>query len=185
MMLAMEMDPETRAAAYEARCFTGPSPWLLPRRAERKCAAAHEFKHRGPGERKWTLALDSRGKRSGSSGSVGALQRGGTRREDSNMGCWKETSGSGRLTLPASFAFPRKKELGKWQSRGPRQREAFAPHVMSISPTHGPRSGGTVLLLRGTGFGSIQDQITVLIGPAPFPVHPLFCLLPVPRTLCP
>jgi hypothetical protein len=42
--------------------------------------------------------------------------------------------------------------------------EVFAPRVQSVTPPHGPREGGTVLLIRGTGFGSRRDEIAAMIG---------------------
>jgi len=45
--------------------------------------------------------------------------------------------------------------------------EEFAPRVLSVTPPHGPREGGTVLLLRGTGFGSRRDEIAAMVGGVP------------------
>uniref|UniRef100_A0A061QMP4 Beta-galactoside alpha--sialyltransferase 1 isoform x1 n=2 Tax=Tetraselmis sp. GSL018 TaxID=582737 RepID=A0A061QMP4_9CHLO len=88
-----------------------------------------------------------------------------------------DSSGDGRLSAWAGASGPppsptpdpyraRQKELERTRALQQKQ-EPFAPHVASVVPSHGPRSGGTVLLIRGSGFGSITDEITVTIGGVP------------------
>ena len=63
----------------------------------------------------------------------------------------------------ASLRDLRQQELGPKKAKR-HSAGAFAPVVLSIHPTHGPRAGGTVVLLRGTGFGSNADEVAVAIG---------------------